>query len=376
MTSLSSHIMPQTSVANSATNVVLAPLAEWVGSAELNLLPDVLVTMQATGRADIYLQFSEDGITWTSSIRVAYSTTSINPPQPRTKGPRYYRTRVVNTSTTSPITITRVTTYYGDFKQLTSDLTSIVPQTFPANVVRPIDFNLMVSKGLYQGHSIVIKDGLNPSISSASAPEDVTFEGGIYQGFPAAAAASEVVSTSASDTGILYFFYLETPDDTDYSFGIIQLNGTTPVPLPDHIFRSNFGYYESGGANANVGVITVRHTANPSTIFFTIPATYGQSYCGAYSVPKNNNIFIDRITSSVRGSTSGSIDGLFYYKSFTGSPRLRFPFEASFGALYFDDVDYSIRVPEQIDMIPRVLFASANNLSVKLSYRLMQVLTL
>jgi hypothetical protein len=75
----------------------------------------------------------------------------------------------------------------------------------------------------------------------------------------------------------------------------------------------------------------------------------------------------------MRGITSGSLDGFFYYKPFGESPRLRFPFELQYGTLYFDDVDYLVKIPERVDLMPRIITSSANNLVAKISYRFIKV---
>jgi hypothetical protein len=357
---------------NNSSDKVLAAGATFTGVKELNNAPDVMITVRTDQDGIIYADFSNDGVNYDSTLSFKYFAGSVNPPIPLVKGARWFRVRFTNTSS-NPQTFFRLTTHFGTFKQLTSSLSGIVAQTQGASIVRPIDFNLMVSKGLYQGHSITIKDGLNNDIDTASVPEDISSEGGIYAGFPSAAAVTQVLSDSASDTGTLFYFYLATADDRDYTFGSVTLNGTTPVSLPVNVFRCNFAYYESGGSAANVGTITMRFTSSPTTIFVTIPPGFGQSYCSAYSVPKGSSVFIDRVTASVRGATSGSVDGVFLYKTFAGSPRYRFPFEMSFGGFYFDDMDYSVRIPEQVDIIPRIITSSANNLSVKVRYRIMKV---
>jgi hypothetical protein len=75
----------------------------------------------------------------------------------------------------------------------------------------------------------------------------------------------------------------------------------------------------------------------------------------------------------MRGSATGSMDGFIWYRGYGESPRYRFPFELQFGTLYFDDVDYLIKIPAQVDIIPRIVTTSANNLTAKFSYRILKV---
>ena len=104
-----------------------------------------------------------------------------------------------------------------------------------------------------------------------------------------------------------------------------------------------------------------------------IEAGYGQSYCGAYTVPYNSDVVIDRISGNVRGNSTGNVSGYFWYRPYGESPRFRFPFDLTFGSLYFDDIDYLIRIPPRTDIIPRITYASNNNMAVKFSYRLVRI---
>lgn len=72
---------------------------------------------------------------------------------------------------------------------------------------------------------------------------------------------------------------------------------------------------------------------------------------------------------------TGSLDGYIWYRGYNESPRLRFPFELQCGSLYFDDVDYLVRIPERTDIIPRITTSSANNLIAKFSYRFLKVIS-
>lgn len=356
---------------NSSSTPLNAGNAFVGGIEDVSAFPSVVVACRTDQDGELSVEFSVDGVNWDSSLNYDV-TANVNEVHRITVTRRYLRLRFNNNSLSNQ-TFFRLQTLLGSYQSLTSALNSTIQQDADTLVVRPLDFNLMVGEGLYQNNSITIKDGLNADIDTGSVPEDIWSDGGIYTGFPSAPAAAEVVSADAGDTGTLFYFYLATADDLDYSFGSVTLNGTTPVSLGHNIFRCNFAYYESGGTNANIGDITIRFTATPSTVFVSVPANYGQSYCAAYSVPKGSSVYIDRITASVRGATSGSVDGVFYYKSFTGSPRYRFPFEMSFGSFYFDDMDYNVKIPQQVDIIPRIVFSSANNLSVKASYRILKV---
>jgi len=209
---------------------------------------------------------------------------------------------------------------------------------------------------------------------SASVPEDSWDAGSTYTGFPISAAAAEVVSTNVGDTGTLFYSYLASDTSTTYVTASVTLNGTAPVSLGHNVWRCNFMFYDSGNDTTfNLGTISLYHTATPTNIFCTIRPSYSQSFCSAYTVPFGYKGYIDRITANVRGSAAASIDGFFWWRPFGLSPRLRQAFNASFGSLYFDDIDYLFQIPARTDLIPRITFASANNLEVQTSYRLVLV---
>jgi hypothetical protein len=198
--------------------------------------------------------------------------------------------------------------------------------------------------------------------------------GGTYTGFPTGAVEAAEIVVAGADTGTVYYSYLESATSTDYVFGSKAITGVGTYSLGHNIWRCNFAYFVSSSATAfNVGVITIRNTPTTANVFATIEAGFSQSYCSAYTVPYGSAIYLDRVSGAMRGSTSGYLDGYFWYRAYNESPRLRFPFVLQFGSLYFDDVDYLIRIPERTDIIPRITASSANNLSAQISYRLIKV---
>jgi hypothetical protein len=284
---------------------------------------------------------------------------------------KYFRVRFTNTSASNQ-TYFRLQSLAGSQHALTSALNSVIQSDADATTVRPLDFNLMVAEGLYQNRNNTIKDGINFDIDTGSVPEDITNEGGTYTGFPASPVAAEIVVAGA-DTGTVYYSYMATDTDLDYTFASKAVTGAGTYSLGHNIWRCNFAYFVKNSTTAlNVGDITIQATGG-ANVFCVITTGYGQSFCAAYTVPYGSSVYIDRFTGNLRGSTSGSIDGAFWYRPYGESPRYRFPFELQYGTLYFDDVDYLIKVQARTDMIPRALSSSANNLTAKFSYRLIKV---
>ena len=343
----------------------------FTGIFELNTYPDAMVTFETDQKGIVYFDFSPNGVDIDSTISVNYDPSLINPPQILVKGNRYFRVRFYNNSSFNQ-TYLILNTYFGSFEKLTSTLNSIVPQTFGASVVRPMDFNLMVAKKLYQGHEATIKDGINPDVDTGTVPEDIFGLGGIYTGFPALAEEGQVIVAGAN-TGTVYYSYLASDLDEDYTFGSVNVAGAGTYNLGHNIWRCNYMLFVGSTGNMNTSIISIGQAVTTANIFATISANQGQSFCAAYTVPKGHTAYIDRVTGNIRGGTSASADMYFWWRRNGQSPLLRIPFTLNFGSSYFDDVDYLVEVPELTDIIPRCTFSSTNNVNIHVSYRLVKV---
>lgn len=360
----------------SLSNNTTTPLnngASYTGTAELNGASDVMVFLKTDQAGILYMEFSIDNINWDSSLpfNVTASTGEIHT---LVKGYRYYRTRFTNNSGADQ-TYLRLVTQFGTLRQLNSPINGIVQRDADSIITRPIDFNLTVADGLYQNTQNTIKDGINPDVRSGSVPEDVWYSGGTYTGFPTGAVEAGQCVVAGADTGTVYYSYLASADSTDYTQASVAIAGAGTYALGHNVWRCNFAYFVGASATAfNAGNITIQNTPTVANIFVVIPAGFSQSYTSAYTVPYGSSIYIDRITSVVRGATSASLDGFFWYRPYGESPRLRFPFEVQFGQLYFDDVDYLVRIPERTDMIPRITAStSASASEIEVSYRFLKI---
>lgn len=358
---------------NNSTSVALNSGATFTGTSEdVSRYNSLAFSCNTDQNGTLYAEFSTDGTNWDSSLNYPINA-NINEVHRLTISKKYFRVRITNTSASNQ-TYLRCQVLYGSHSALTSALNSTIFPDADATTVRPLDFNLMVAEGLYYDRVNNIKDGYTPTMASGAVTQDLWTESGPYTGFVSTAAAAELVVAGA-DTGTVYYAYMATDTDLDYTFGSISITGAGTYSLGHNIWRCNFMYFVSSTSTTafNAGKMTIRHTATPANIFVTIDATRSQSFCAAYTVPYLSSIYIDRWQGALRGGTSGSSDGYIWYREFGGSPRYRFPFELQFGSLYFDDVDYLIKVPSRTDIMPRILTNSTNNLTAKFTYRLIKV---
>ncbi len=356
-----------------STSITLNSLATFIGVAEdVSKYNSVVFAIKTDTDCTLYLDFSPDGTNWDSTLTFNINA-NINDVHRITVTRKFCRIRVYNGSLSNQ-TFLRLQTTFGNQEILTSSLNSTVQEDADTVVVRPLDFNLMVAEGKYQNRTINLKDGINFDIDTTGLPEDLWETGGAYTGFPLGTPEEGQIVVAGADTGTVFYFYLSSENDTDYLFGSLAINGAGTYNLGHNIWRCNYAYFKSVNQTAfNVGNITIRNAVTTTNVFCTLLAGYSQTFCAAYTVPAGSKIFIDRLYGNLRGATTGSCDGIFYYRKLGDSPLLRFPFELTFGTLYFDDIDYTITIPEKVDIIPRIMSASANNLTVKVSYRLLKV---
>ena len=360
------------SEANS-TNTALNNGDVFTGKAENVSMHDALVFSCKTDTSSTLLaQFSVDGVNWDSSLTFTLDA-NFNEVHRLVVSKKYFRIVLTNDSGSNQ-TYLRLQVIFGEYTALTSALNSTIFSDSDATTVRPLDFNLMVSENLYYNRANFIKDGYTPSMGNGAVTQDLWTEAGAYTGFPTTTSAAELVVAGA-DTGTVYYSYMATDTDLDYTFGSRVITGAGTYALGHNIWRCNFMYFVSSTSTTafNVGKMTIRHSSTPANIFVTIDIGRSQSFCAAYTVPYLSSVYIDRWQGAVRGSTSGSCDGFIWYRDFNGSPRFRFPFEVQFGSFYFDDVDYLIRVPSRTDIMPRIIATSTNALSAKFQYRLIKV---
>jgi hypothetical protein len=356
-----------------STNVALANGETFTGKKDdVTGFNSVVFSAKTDTNCKIYADFSVDGENWDSTLTFEIAA-NVNEVHRLTVTRKFFRLRITNDSGVNQ-TYLRAQCIYGNYSSLTSPLNSQIQSDADTLVVRALDFNLLVAEGLYQNRNITIKDGLNLDIDTGSVPEDLWDNGGVYTGFPTGAPEEGQIVVAGADTGTVYYSYMATSNDTDYVFATKAIAGAGNYDLGHNIYRCNFMYFVANSATVfNVGLISLRHKVTTANVFCTIPIGFSQSFCAAYTVPAGSEVYVDRFFGNLRGSATGSVDGYMWYRPFGESPRLRFPFELNFGTLYFDDVDYTIRIPEKVDFIPRVIAASANNLSVKYSYRIIKV---
>lgn len=166
------------------------------------------------------------------------------------------------------------------------------------NLVEELDlrpFELLVTQGYMQGHSFISKFGINNQITTATDPEDVWENGGLYI-FSTTADILSLGSTNAADNQVISILgldenFLEIEQN-------ITLNGTTRVDIPIPLIRINRMRNVSstdvaGNVFAYTGTGTVP-TLGSDLIRGVIINGSNQTLQAVYTVPADKVAFIFR----------------------------------------------------------------------------------
>jgi hypothetical protein len=148
----------------------------------------------------------------------------------------------------------------------------------------------------------------NPDVDTATVPEFVWSQGGVFT-FPAAAAATTIVSASANDAAAGTGARTVTVTGLDANYlevvETVTMNGTTPVNLAAQLLRVNkLEVATAGTGQVNAGAITI---SIGGTTVSAIPADKGISQTGVFTVPADyDKAFILDLFVNVAQGAAGS----------------------------------------------------------------------
>jgi len=292
------------SIANS-TNIPLEANKEFVGSAELNPYPDVMIHVVTDQIGTYYFEFSHNRINWDTSLSFNYDPSRINPPHVLTVGNRYFRVRFVNDSTDQ--TYLRISTTHGIFGQLTTPINETLAENYDTTVVRPTEYKYEVAMGKRQGRKTWSKWGYNPDIDSGS-QEIISHFGGTFN-IMTTAETLNIVSTSTNDTlagtGANQVYIIGIGEDFLVQEEVVNLNGTTPVATDNTWLGINrMNVLSSGSLKANDGIISA--TSTTFGIQADIPNGNGVTQQAIFHTQINHNFLADWLCINVRKISGGN----------------------------------------------------------------------
>ncbi len=229
--------------------------------------------------------------------------------------------------------------------------------------------------------SLLHKFGTNTDIDTASVPEDVWDEGGVYP-FPTAAATTTIVSDSAEDgaggeTGASTVVASGTDDSFNPLTETVSMNGTDAVTLSNDFYRVFRGRVAISGSNGtNVGNISIKHG---STVLAKIRPDHGTTLMAVYTTLSDRRSYLKELYFDIGRSGGGAaitVDCHFRLRPAGESWYNDHPLRLV--TTVYPDWDYRLPDPGQFldpgtDIVWRVTDASANNLIVQAGFDIVEV---
>ena len=183
---------------------------------------------------------------------------------------------------------------------------------------RVSDFGVDVAKGEVPGHSVIQKFGRNNAVSSSFVPICLS----AFYRTPTSNTALEVVSTDVDDTFLgagartIYYEGLQVQSGSLVVVSdVVELDGTTPVALPDSLIRlyrwyvASSGVYASQSVGSHQGDITIQESG-AGNVWSKIENNgfpRAQSQIGAYTVPTGYTAYVSKISYSVESDKEADI---------------------------------------------------------------------
>lgn len=319
-----------------STVIALTGAATFTGTAEQNSHPGLLVQTKSDVSGTLFFDFSLDGTNWDSTYPVNGYKCAAGVVEVHTavKGGRFFRIRYVNDSGAQ--SYLRLTTYFGDYGQLTSALNQTYGLDADATISRSIPHWLDVVRGLTTDLSFVNKFGENQdcaagdTIDIASTAIDP----------PATAELCNVVSTHADDDGApegagAFTVLIEGLDENyELASETVILNGTTDVSTVNKywfVFRMKV---VTGSTYAGaVGTITCTSTDSGTAVLATIAIGANQTQSANYQIPAGYTGYFNLPQVTLQNTSNNSVTDLaLYNRKFGGVDQLKVDFRLQGGA--------------------------------------------
>jgi hypothetical protein len=144
-----------------------------------------------------------------------------------------------------------------------------------------------------------------------------------------------IASPSSTGAGVIKITDILDEDYAAVTNKYVILNGTTTVTVTGNFFRAPRALVVvAGSSETNEGQITVRQQTDTSNVFIQMPANFGQTTIGAFTVPAGKVAVLKRIRLSiVRASgTAGSATILLFIRERDAAWRAIRVFEMQTGA--------------------------------------------
>lgn len=357
-----------------SSNSPLAGGAVFTGGwSDVSSYSAVTVASYSNVAGTLAVQFSTDASNVDSTL--TFDCAAATPEQHRLTVLRQY-VRVIYTNGATAQTSFRLQMIAGDQGIISAPLNGLIQRDADAIMIRSLPSFFEIATGKFVGVSKNNKSGRNSDIDTATVPEWIWENGGVYTGFPTGAAETiEVFSSDANDTaagsGARTVTLFGLDENFDQITETVTLNGATGVTTTNAFSRLHSAFVAtSGNSNQafNVGTITFRHSTTTANVFLTIQPGRNQSNAAVYTIPAGFRGIKLNLSIEVDRSTASTVTGYVWVREFGKSPRYRRPFTASNSSNFYEEPYGGLVYPEKTDIGVVVTSCSANNTAVQANF--------
>ena len=188
--------------------------------------------------------------------------------------------------------------------------------------------------------------------STAGTTESTVWRTGGTETLPTTNAIDEVVSTSASDTSVVYIEgHTISSNELTFVTQSATLTGTTPVTLTTPLARVDRLYLAADDSTGLVGDVTVYE--NGADTHLTVKGTLGenQSYKCAGSISNADYFIVMKTSGSISEKSAGYVEFEFQTKKVNGAyvPRYDFTVSSDGATSFVEYFDPPIIIPKNSD---------------------------
>lgn len=321
------------------TTDTLSPGETYTGTAELNGYTEVMTSTFSDTAGTLFYDFSVNGTDWRTfppnGFVIATSTHEFHT---AVKGPRYFRSRFVNSGSTQ--TVFQHYTYYAgnQLRQGNAPLSLSLSQDSDAIVVRSVDSMLDISADRFGGFNPENKFGRAPAGVQSSATDiwdraDATPTQQIWTA-PTQARQHVLTSTSNEDSDSGGDIAQGTGARTVMVFGLtgwtnketsetVTMDGTsTATTTNSYVIIHRMRVATAGGSanGGNVGTITATAITD-NTITAQINPTEGSTLMAVYGVPSSQTAYITQWYATIN-KASGAVASIDFRLRINNEPDI------------------------------------------------------
>ena len=307
----------------SEVNTSTTPLtgaATFTGTFEQNAHQDVMISCQTDAAGTLYLDFSVDGTNYSTFPTAGFAVSAgIHEFHQASKGPRYFRTRLVNGSAAQ--SYLRLYVYFGSFTISNAASNQSIGLDSDAIAVRSTDYQDEVRRGLRGGVTAWNKWGYREALTKDAADELIWATTGNMTFLTTASTFTIAydgtgggTTDGAGTTGAtqLYFYYIDSTGLPAISAHTLETDGSDVTAF------SGLGINRcvvslNGGATYNVSAITVTATTGGSKQAYIPAAQSVTQQCVFFngsnhiSILKYLDISIDVVTKTANVLIKGYV---------------------------------------------------------------------